>query len=214
MRTASLLAAVLLAGCAGTPPPSWQSDASGSLERFRSAYLAGDARVAQAEFSRARSTLAATGRADLVARAELVRCAAAVASLDFGDCPGFEAIRADAPAEERAYAAYLAGKASADDVTRLPVHHRAVASGDASSLAGIEDPFARLVAAGVLARTQRATPQTLGVAIDTSSEQGWRRPLLAWLGLQKLRAEQAGDAAAAEAIGRRMKLVGGEAGPR
>jgi hypothetical protein len=210
MRLAAFLAAFLIAGCAGTPPPSWQADASGSLERFRSAYLAGDARVAQAEFGRARSTLAATGRADLVARAELVRCAAAVASLDFGDCPGFEAIRADAPAEERAYAAYLAGRASADDIARLPAHHRAAASGDASSLAGIEDPFARLVAAGVLARTQRATPQTLVAAIDTSSAQGWRRPLLAWLGLQKRRAEQAGDAVAAEAIGRRMGLVGGD----
>jgi hypothetical protein len=209
MRVAALLVVLLLAGCAGTPAPSWQSDASGSLERFRAAWLAGDARVAQAEFSRARSALAATGRADLVARAELVRCAAAVASLDFGECPGFEAIRADAPADERAYAAYLAGKAGADDIARLPAHHRAAASGDAASLPGIDDPFARLVAAGVLARTQRATPETLVVAIDTSSAQGWRRPLLAWLGLQKQRAEQAGDSVAAEAIGRRMRLVGG-----
>jgi hypothetical protein len=210
MRPAALLAAILFAGCAGTPPPSWQADAQGSLERFRSAYLAGDARVAQAEFARARASLAATGRADLVARAELVRCAAAVASLEFGDCPGFEAIRADAPADERAYAAYLAGKASAGDIARLPAHHRAAASGDAGSLPGIDDPFARLVAAGVLMRTNRATPQGIVVAIDTASTQGWRRPLLAWLGVQKLRAEQAGDTVSAEAIARRIRLVGGE----
>jgi len=210
MRFASLLATVILAGCAATPPPAWQADAQGSLERSRSAWLSGNARVAQAEFDRARALLAATGRADLVARAELVRCAAAVASLDFGDCPGFEAIRADAPADERAYAAYLAGRASADDIARLPAHHRAAASGDAGSLAGIEDPFARLVAAGVLLRTQRATPETLVVAIDTASAQGWRRPLLAWLTVQKRRAEQAGDTASAEAIARRMLLVGGE----
>ena len=210
MRPAALLAAILLAGCAGTPPPSWQADAQGSLERFRSAYLAGDARVAQAEFGRARAALAATGRADLVAKAELVRCAAAVASLDFGDCAGFEAIRADAPADERAYAAYLAGKASADDIARLPAHHRAAASGDAGSLPGIDDPFARLVAAGVLMRTDRATPQGIVVAIDTASAQGWRRPLLAWLGVQKRRAEQAGDTVSAEAIARRIRLVGGE----
>lgn len=210
MRPALLLAAILFAGCAGTPPPAWQSDAQGSLERSRSAWLSGNARVAQAEFDRARALLAATGRADLVARAELVRCATAVASLDFGDCPGFEAIRADAPADERAYAAYLAGKATADDIARLPAHHRAAASGDAGSLAGIEDPFARLVAAGVLMRTGRATPEGIAVAIDTASAQGWRRPLLAWLTVQKQRAEQAGDAGAVEAIGRRMRLVGGD----
>lgn len=209
MRTALAAVALVAAACAGTPPPAWQGDAQGSLERFRAAQLAGDARVAKAEFDRARSTLAATGRADLVARAELVRCAAAVASLDFGPCPGFEAIRVDAPAEERAYAAYLEGRASADDIARLPAHHRAVASGEAAALSGIEDPFARLVAAGVLTRANRATPETIDIAIDTASQQGWRRPLLAWLGLAKLRAEKAGDAAAVEAIGRRMKLVEG-----
>jgi hypothetical protein len=208
MRAAALLALVALAGCASTPPPAWQSDAQGSLERFRAAHLAGDARVARAEFDRARSLLAATGRADLVARAELVRCAAAVASLDFGDCPGFESLRADAPGDERAYAAYLAAQATADDIARLPAHHRAAASGDASSLPAIEDPFARLVAAGVLLRASRATPASIATAIETASSQGWRRPLLAWLGVQKQRAEQAGDAAAVEAITRRLRLVG------
>lgn len=205
---AALFALAVVAGCASTPPPAWQSDAQGSLERFRSAHLAGDARVARAEFDRARSLLAATGRADLVARAELVRCAAAVASLDFGDCPGFEAVRADAPGDERAYAAYLAGRAGGDDIARLPTHHRAAASGDASSLAAIEDPFARLVAAGVLLRTGRATPASIATSVETASSQGWRRPLLAWLGVQKQRAEQSGDAATAEAIARRIRLVG------
>ena len=211
MRKAWLVPAVLLfAGCASKPPPTWQADAHGSLERYSTAYLAGDARVAQAEFARARSGLASAGRADLVARAELVRCAAAVASLEFGACPGFEAVRADAPLDEQAYAAWLAGKASSDDISRLPVHHRAVALGNAEALPDIEDPFARLVAAGVLMRTNRATPASIVIAVDTASAQGWRRPLLAWLGVQKQRAEQAGDTAAAEAIGRRIRLVGGE----
>ncbi|MBK7658787.1 MAG: hypothetical protein IPJ28_06420 [Betaproteobacteria bacterium] len=194
MRKALLVSAVLLfAGCASKPPPTWQADAHGSLERYSAAYLAGEARVAQAEFTRARSGLASAGRADLVARAELVRCAAAVASLEFGDCPGFEAMRADAPLDEQAYAAWLSGKASADDIARLPVHHRAVALGNADALPEIEDPFARLVAAGVLMRTNRATPGSIVLAADTASTQGWRRPLLAWLGVQKQRAEQAGD---------------------
>ncbi len=211
MRKAWLVPAVLFfAGCASKPPPTWQADAHGSLERYSAAYLAGEARIAQAEFTRARAGLAAAGRADLVARAELVRCAAAVASLEFGDCPGFEAMRADAPLDEQAYAAWLSGKASADDIARLPVHHRAVALGNADALPEIEDPFARLVAAGVLMRTNRATPGSIVLAADTASTQGWRRPLLAWLGVQKQRAEQAGDAAAAEAIGRRIRLVGGE----
>jgi hypothetical protein len=43
--------------------------------------------------------------------------------------------------------------------------------------------------------------------VDTASAQGWRRPLLAWLGLQHQRALQAGDAEAAAGLQRRIDLV-------
>jgi hypothetical protein len=209
-----VVAAVLaLAACASGPPaPEWQVSAHGALASFESAYLRGNTRVAEQEFARARAALAATGRADLVARAELVRCAARVASLEFDDCPGFLALAADAPAAERAYATYLEGKAQAADVALLPVHHRAVAAGGA--LAAIDDPFARLVAAGTLFRQAQIDPAGIALAVDTASAEGWRRPLLAWLGVQVRRAEAAGDTAAAAAIRRRMRLVAGEADGR
>ena len=76
-------AAVLLAlaGCAGTPAPDWASNARASLDRFEAAWLRGDSRAARAEFDRARDELARTGRPELVAHAELVRCAMQVAAL-------------------------------------------------------------------------------------------------------------------------------------
>jgi len=43
--------------------------------------------------------------------------------------------------------------------------------------------------------------------VATASDQGWRRPLLAWLGVQRLRAEQAGDAQEARRLRRRMDIV-------
>lgn len=208
MKAILALALLFLAGCASSPPaPEWQPRAQGALRNFEAAYLGGKSRLAEQEFSRARSALSATGRADLVARAELVRCAARVASLDFDDCPGYKALAGDAPAAERAYAAYLAGAVSAAEIAVLPEHHRAVAGGNAGALATVEDPFARLVAAGVLFRAGRATPATIAVAVDTASAQGWRRPLIAWLGVQALRAEEAGDRDAAAAIRRRIGLV-------
>ena len=42
----------------------------------------------------------------------------------------------------------------------------------------------RLVAAGVLLQTGRADPGVIAQAVDTASAQGWRRPLLAWLGVR------------------------------
>jgi hypothetical protein len=210
MRLAfALLAAGVLAACGSKPPaPDWQVNAHGALERYEKAYLTGGDRAAASEFNKARGELSSTGQAGLVARAELTRCAVQVASLVFDDCTGFEALRADAPAAEQAYADFLAGRASPQQAALLPAPYRAV---DAASLAGIEDPLSRLVAAGVLLRTGRATPQTLAAAIDTASQQGWRRPLVAWLGAQAMRAEQAGAADEAQRIRRRIALVQGGA---
>jgi hypothetical protein len=204
---------VVLAACGNKPrAPDWQMNAHDSLDRYVKAYLTGDARVEASEFERARSELASTGQAALVARAELTRCAVRVASLVFEPCDGFERLRADAPPAERAYADYLAGKAAPSEAALLPPQHRAVATGagDAAAVQTMDDPVARAVAAGVLFRTNRASPQVIAIAVETASAQGWRRPLLAWLGVQARRAEQAGDAAEAQRLRRRIALVAGE----
>jgi hypothetical protein len=185
----SLALMLALAACSGAAPaPEWQGNAATSLATFQNLYLSGDTKAAEIEFAYARSQLAATGRADLVARAELIRCAAQVASLVFEPCKGFEALRADAGAEERAYADYLEG--------RVP---RAVAA----------EPFPRLVAYGVQLRTANIAPEGLAAATDIASAQGWRRPLLAWLGVQLKRAQDAGDSETAARLKRRMELVSG-----
>jgi hypothetical protein len=205
--------AALLSACASGPAvPDWQMNAKSSMERATAAYMAGNERVEAQEFSKARSEMASTGRAELVARVELIRCASHVASLVQDDCPGFEALRQDAPAPEQAYARYLAGKAQRQDVALIPAQHHAVlnAASDpaaAAAVAGIGDPLSRLVAAGVLLRSGRATPALLAQAVDTASAQGWRRPLLAWLGVQAMRAEKAGDTVEAQRLRRRMALA-------
>ena len=202
--------ASLLAACAGAPvPPDWQANAQAALKNFSAAYYAGNTRLAAQEFARARAEIASTGRPDLLARAELLRCAARVASLEFDACAGFEALAADAGVEERAYAAFLAGRWQGLDASLLPAHHRALLAGaaDAGALAGIADPMSRLVAAGVLFRMGRLAPAGIAAAAETASANGWRRPLLAWLGVQAARADAAGDSAAAAHIRRRIELV-------
>jgi hypothetical protein len=132
-----------------------------------------------------------------------------VASLVFEPCTGFEPLRADAGAAERAYADYLQGAPA--DAALLPAQHRAAVGGKATSaaLAQIADPLSRLVAAGVVLRAGQADPQVLQLAVDTASAQGWRRPLLAWLGAQLELAEQRGASADVERLRRRIALVGG-----
>ena len=212
VRGPSLIAAVLVvAACSSNPPaPDWQMNAKSSSERAVAAYLTGNGRVEANELARARAEVARTGRADLLARVELTHCAAQVASLVFEPCTGFEPLRADAPAAERAYADYLAGRLAPADAGLLPEAHRGVAS-NVAALNGIADPLSRLIAAGVLFETHRAEPQVIANAIDTASAQGWRRPLLAWLGVQLKRAQQAGAADDAERVRRRIAIVEGAA---
>jgi hypothetical protein len=210
MKTTALtlaLAAAILAACASKPvPPAWQSNAHGALAAYSDAWLKGDSAFAETEFARARSEIASTGRPDLVAHAELVRCATRVAALDSGDCPGFTALALDATPAERAYADYLGGRWQGLDPALLPEQHRAIAAGK-GGVAAIADPLARMVAAGVLFGAGRIAPADIAVATDTASAQGWRRPLLMWLGVLLKRAEAAGDSAAAQRIQRRIDLV-------
>ena len=193
--------------------PDWQLNAKGSLDRAIAEYLAGDTRASSTDFDRARSEISRTGRIDLLARAELRMCAAQVASLVFETCAGFEKLRVDAPAAERAYADYLAGRVQPDAVALLPTSQRGVAAKSASDQAAaaavndIDDPLSRLVGAGVLFQSDRATPELISVATETASAQGWRRPLLAWLGVQRMRAEKAGDSDAAERLRRQIEIV-------
>ena len=209
----ALYATLLLTACGNNPPvPDWQMNAQSSIERSTAAYMSGDARVEAAESKRAREALASTGKVDLMIRAELIRCAARVASLAFDDCPGYDKLSQDAGPADRAYFAYLSGRATATDAALLPAQHQpvATASSDAASTGAVQaiaDPMSRLVASGVLLRAGKATPEVLRAAVDTASAQGWRRPLLAWLGVQAMRAEKSGDTAEAQRIKRRIDLI-------
>lgn len=213
LRCLPMLFATLLAACASAPPPpDWKLNAQGAIERAQDAYLSGNSAIEAVEFARARVEITRTGRADLLARVELVRCATRVASLVLEPCAAYDALAQDAAPPERAYARYLAGQATAADGALLPAQHRALAQPGAggAAVAALEDPLARLVAAGVLMRRGQADPLTITTAIDAASAQGWRRPLLAWLGVQAYRAEQSDDRAALAQIRRRIALVGGD----
>jgi hypothetical protein len=204
--------AALIGGCAGAPAPEWQSDAHVALEKFRQAYLEGDTRLAERYFADAKMNISATGRLDLAARTELIRCALATASLSDEPCAEFEAPRSYATEEEKAYAQFLAGRWQ-DLLTRdLQEPYRGVvAAGSEASqnrqIGRIEDPVSRLVAAGAAFRAGRLSPAGIETAIDTASAQGFRRPLLAYLSVQAKLAEQAGDTASLETIRRRIELA-------
>jgi hypothetical protein len=208
-----LLASVLGACSSAPPAPDWQLETKGAIDRSVAAYLEGNSRVEAVEFVRARDEISSTGRIDLIARAELLHCASHVASLVFEPCSGFERLRQDAGAAERAYADYLAGKIQPQDAALLPAAQRGAVTGGEAAVKSIADPFSRLVAAGAAFQTGSASPAVVQLAVDAASSQGWRRPLLAWLGVQASLAEKAGDSAEAARLRRRIALTQNDSKP-
>ena len=212
LRTLLLVALIGLSACASGPKPAdWQLNARGAMERSVAAYLAGNNRVEATELARARLDLSSTGRIDLMARAELLACASRVASLVFEPCAGFEKLRQDAAPAERAYADYLAGKLAPQEAVLLPKDQQIMAVADINraraAIATIADPLARLVAAGVALQSSLASPELVQAAVDAASSQGWRRPLLAWLGVQAKLFEASGNQLEAERVQRRIALI-------
>ena len=218
----ALALCALLAGCSSQPPvPDWQINAYSAAQRAVQSYLSGESRTARREFDQARNEIARTGSPALAARLELLRCAAQVGSTVVAPCALFDALRQDAAAPELAYDRYLQGQVQPADVALLPLAQQGVAAallaggGAGTSAAAaeaalnkVDDPLSQLVAAGVLLRTGQASPAVVATALAVSSRQGWRRPLMAWLGLQAERAEAAGDVPEAARLRRRMDLAG------
>ena len=207
---AALLCITQLSGCASGPPPAdWKVNARDSLESAQQFYLRGNDKLAQSEQARARSEVASSGRLDLLARVVLTHCAARIASLASKDCPEFAALANDAQAGERNYAAYISGQWQNVTPALLPKQHQALFSnpGDVKNLSAIKEPLTQLVATAVLLQREKITPEGIALAIETASDQGWRRPLLAWLGVQAQYAEKSGNTALAQLARRRMALV-------
>jgi hypothetical protein len=205
-------ALLVLGACSSTPPPpDWQLNAQGSAERAVDAWLSGNSRIAEAEWRLAERETQRTADPARLARLALLRCAAQVASVQLEPCQAFAAHAADAAEAERAYARYLQGQASAADAPLLPLAQRGLVALDAAALPArlpqVVDPLSRLVAAGVALQRGQASPALVALAVDTASAQGWTRPLMAWLMVQKELARQAGQAGEVARIERRLALL-------
>lgn len=204
---------ILIPGCASSPPPpDWKINARDLLEGYAKHYLNGDSKLAGHMLTKARAEISRTGRPDLMARAELTRCAVHAAALDLAPCHDYERLAGQASAEDAAYARFLGGEWAGLEERLLPQQYRRLLKADnpaslEQAINTIDDPLSRGIAAAVLFKAGRATPGSIASAVANASDQGWRRPLLAWLGVQAERAEAAGDATARQHIRQRIDLI-------
>ncbi len=217
--TIALALALLLAACSSAPPPAdWKMNAVSLIEHFQTRWLEGDSKTADLALDKARGEIAKTGRLDLLARAELAACGTRAAGLDFTACDGYDKLASEAAANDIAYARFLAGDWRGLDAKLLPKHYADLVGAKDDAAANravdeIKDPLPRLIAAALLFKSSRAEPTTLAGAVETASERGWRRPLLAWLNVEVKRAQAANDSGAVAHLQRRIDLITGAKQP-
>jgi hypothetical protein len=211
-----LTSSVVLLACSSAPPtPEWKLQARDATERATAAYLSGQSRVAQAEWLKAKQEARRTAQPEQVARVILAQCALRLASLEMseGVCEELTPLVPDLSPSLQAYHRYLQGQVTAADLPLLPPAHQAVAqrllaqTEVTAVIQAMPDPVSKLVAAAVALRSTQAQPSLLVLGVDTASQQGWSRPVLAWLGAYKRWAEQTGQTQLAEQLQRRIDVV-------
>ena len=212
-----LFAALLLAGCGAKPAPVWIAAGHKQLETFKQDFLIGrEPTITQIHFRKALDEIKKGGDAGLLGKAWLTRMALQVAvreELEESEYLKTEAAEA-APANRNFYR-FLKGDVATVDVSLLPEPYRpfwmAFSSGDAAktavSIAAIEDPLSRLIAAGLAVSHRLENDAMLQIAVETASLNGWKRPLIVWLERLQSSCEAAGDAAKASTIRSRIELM-------
>jgi hypothetical protein len=205
---------ILLSACGsgGPPPPDWKTDASDLIERYQKHALLGENTLAERYFQQAITATGGAGRVADTARLWLVRCATRRAMLIDDACTEYaELARIEPDAADDAYYQFLTLRWEATNIALLPQQHQEWASAPAGArrtlLAQIDDPLARLLDASLLVMRQEADADTLTLATETASAQGWRQPLLTYLKLQEKQAKTQNNAAELARLTRRIQLV-------
>jgi len=210
----ALAGLVMLTACGsgGPPPPDWKTDAADFIERYKKHALLGENTLAERYFQQAVSATGGAGRVAETARLWLVRCATRRAMLIDDACTEYAELAGVAPnAADHAYYQFLTLRWEAIDAALLPSQHRDLLRAPAEkrheTLSRIADPLARLLDASLLVMRQESDALTLALATETSSEQGWRQPLLTYLKLRQQQAATQRDTAERARLTRRIQLI-------
>jgi hypothetical protein len=212
------LVMLLLSGCGGVAGPRWHGDAVRWLETYREQALAGETGLAPGAFANALREFRRGGDWDGLATAHLTRCAVErVIDHPTDACAAYrEQKPLGASPSHDAYARWLDGSITVEDVGLLPAAYREVAvallANDRAALAGkiegIVAPMSRLVALAVVWR-QLPNPQPALFACQSlASQQGWQAAHRACLGRELEILRERGDHLGVQEREKRLRLLG------
>lgn len=212
-----LVLMVFICACGSTQQlPDWKDVAFRNFENYKTNFLNGKEGASEPHFNKAKQALSDGNDLNLLAKIYLTKDALHTAALEEFDDSEFIHINNLQPNESNfAYYSFLKGSFAAVKDNLLPSNYsgfiKAARSKDMAKAAGeiksISDPLSRLIACGILVKYLSYDEKILQSAINTSAENGWRRPLWAYLTkLQKYYLDR-GETVKAKGIKERLDLL-------
>jgi hypothetical protein len=181
---------IIILACSSQPIPQWQETTARQLENYKVNFLTDKEAADEPHFVQARKAISCNNNLSLLATAYLTKYALHTAAIeDFDDSEFLRIDKLQPDTAQSAYYNFLKGNFGKIETDMLPPAYRKIISlmRDKNITAANEkitemtDPLSRLIACGILVKYLHFNEKTLQFAIDTAADQGWSRPLLAYL---------------------------------
>ena len=196
--------------------PDWKDAAFRQLENYKVNFLTGKEDASEPHFDKARQAISGGNDLNLLARIYLNKYALHTAALeDFDDSEFIRINKLQPIASNSAYYNFLKGNFTVVEDNLLPSQYssfiKLARNKDLAKaiqeIPSITDPLSRLIACGIWVKYLPYDENILQTAINVSADNGWKRPLWAYLTkLQKYYLDR-GETAKAKNINERLNVL-------
>ena len=211
-----LLVFICACGSNSKQVPDWKDAAFRNLENYKTNFLTGKEDASEPHLDKARQAVSGGNDLNILARIYLNKYALHTAALEDFDDSEFVRINKLQPiASNFAYYNFLKGNFTAVEDNLLPSNYsgfiKIARNKDLAKavqeIPSLDDPLSRLIACGIWVKYLPYDENVLQTAIDVSADNGWKRPLWAYLTkLQKYYLDR-GETAKAENIKERLEVL-------
>ena len=185
-----ILILFLICACGSKQIPEWKDTSSRQLENYKYYFLTDKESTSEPHFVKAKKAIAISNDLNLLGTVYLTRYALYVSIVENFDDTDFLRINKLQPnAKNFSYYNFIKGYFLAADYYLLPAHYskllKPAQDKDLATavreISSIDDPLSRLVACGVWVKYLPYDENILQIAINTAADNGWGRPLFAYL---------------------------------
>lgn len=217
MRKLSVIVLIfIICACGSKQIPEWKDTSSKQLESYKNYFLTNKESSSEPHFAKAKKAIARSNDLNLLGTAYLIRYALYISVLeDFDDTDFLRIHKLQPDAKNFSYYNFIKGNFQTTDYSLLPAHYSKLLKPAQQKdlvmavreISRIEDPLARLVASGIWVKYLPYDESILQIAIKTAADNGWGKPLFAYLTKLQQYYLDHDEKAKAESIKERLELL-------